>query len=285
MDLPALADFDLVATHGGFAAAARATGRPKATLSRRVMELEQSLGVRLFERGRRSLSLTQEGSKLFERTHGLLSEVAEIGEALSAGIETPRGRLRVSAPLLFSHVAMGGLAARFVAKYPQVALEVTADDRPVDLADEGYDLVIRINPGQQEGLVGRRFLRDEVLVVAPPSLKKPRPGGTVPAVVRTEAEGATWKLTSGKIFTPQPVLRLSSMLMVRDAVRAGAGAALMPLSLVAGDLSTGQLVSWGPTSRVEVWALHSSRRLTPSRVRAFVDFLVESYPGERLGTR
>lgn len=131
MDLLALADFNLVARYGGFGRAARAAGRPKATLSRRVAELEASLDLRLFERGGRALKLTEEGQALFSRTGVLLSELDEAAAAISSGGGTPRGRLRISAPLLFSQTAMGKLAARFALKYPEVRLEVTSDDRAV----------------------------------------------------------------------------------------------------------------------------------------------------------
>ena len=113
MDLLALADFNLVARHGGFGRAARATGRPKATLSRRVAELESSLDLRLFERGARALKLTQEGRALYERTGALLTELDETAAAIASGGDRPRGRLRISAPLLFSQTAMGKLAAEF----------------------------------------------------------------------------------------------------------------------------------------------------------------------------
>ena len=97
MDLRALTDFNLVATHGGFGRASRHSRRAKATLSRRVAELEQSLGARLIERGGQTLRLTEEGRILHEHTQGLLSEIAEAGEAIALGASTPRGRLRVSA--------------------------------------------------------------------------------------------------------------------------------------------------------------------------------------------
>src|SRR5207249_1904111 len=102
MDLLALADFNLVARHGGFGRAARAAGRPKATLSRRVTELENSLGLRLFERGARAPKLTQEGKALHERTSRLLTEVEETTAAIASGDREPRGNLRICAPLLFS---------------------------------------------------------------------------------------------------------------------------------------------------------------------------------------
>src|ERR1700761_2689791 len=93
MDLLALADFNLVARHGGFGRAARAAGRPKATLSRRVAELEATLGLRLFERGARVLKLTEEGRALFERTGALLTELDETAAAVASGGDNPRGHL------------------------------------------------------------------------------------------------------------------------------------------------------------------------------------------------
>ena len=122
MDLLALADFNLVARHGGFGKAARAAARPKATLSRRVAELEASLDVRLFERGARTLRLTEEGRALFDRTAILLTELDETAAAIASRGQRPRGRLRISAPLLFSQTAMGRIAAGFATKFPEIRL-------------------------------------------------------------------------------------------------------------------------------------------------------------------
>lgn len=290
MDLQALSDFNLVAAHGGFGRASRASGRSKATLSRRVMELEESLGVRLIERGSQSLRLTEEGRALHERTDGLLSEIAEAGEAVVLGASTPRGRLRVSAPVVFAHVALGRIGARFALAYPAVQLEIVAEDRKVDPVEEGYDLIIRIDPSPDERLVGRRFLSDERLVVAP--LGMPRPAPTtegeecaVKAVLLTTAPPTTvWKISSGEekdiLLKPRAALRLSSFLMVRDAVLAGAGAALLPKILVADDIAAGRLAYWGTHAGppVEVWALQSSRRLIGAKVRAFLDVVEKAFP-------
>ena len=173
MDLQALMDFNLVASHGGFGRASRASGRSKATLSRRVSELEKSLSTRLIERGTHRLRLTEEGQALHGRTEGPLSEIAEAGEAVALGASTPRGRLRVSAPIVFAHVALGRIGARFALAYPEVRLEIVAEDRKVDPVDDDYDIVIRINPSEDERLVGRRFLSDERLLVAPPRWPNP----------------------------------------------------------------------------------------------------------------
>jgi len=287
MNLIALVDFNLVARHGGVGRAARASGRPKATLSRHVVELENSLGMRLFERGARSLKLTQEGQALHERTSMLLSEIDETAGAIAQGGASPRGRLRISAPLLFSQAAMGKLAAGFALRHPEVRLEVTTEDRPVDMVEEGYDLVIRVNPAPDASLVGRIFLRDRLVVVAPPGLARPEAGDTVPGVVRgARRDRLAWNLvTPGGASTidVEPVLALASLFMVRDAVRLGVGAAQLPFSLVSHDLAAGTLVGWGDSDAPEtaLWALYPSRRLLSARVSAFLAYLKQAFP---LGT-
>jgi DNA-binding transcriptional LysR family regulator len=289
MDLQALADFNLVAAHGGFGRAGRITGRSKATLSRRVAELEQSLGVRLIERGAHMLRLTEEGRALHERTEGLLDEITEAGESIISGASIPRGRLRVSAPVVFAHVALGRIGARFAQAFPQVDLEIVAEDKLVDPVDDGYDLVIRIDPAPDDRLVGRQILSDERLLVASPAVPSPLAGSEakeelrVKAVLMTATPSETkWRVRTDargvRLVHPEPMLRLSSLLMVRDAVVAGAG--LLPKLLVADDLKTGRLVCWATDDNppVAIWALQSSRRLVGAKVRAFLDALAAAFP-------
>lgn len=284
MDLLALADFNLVARHGGFGRAARAAERPKATLSRRVAELERSLGLRLFERGGRTLKLTEEGRALFERTAALLTELDETAAAIASGGARPRGRLRISAPLFFAQTAMGKLAAGFALEHPEVRLEVTTEDRSVDMIEEGYDLVIRVNPAIDENLIGRIFLHDRLVVVASPDLARPAPDVSVPAVTRGPGDRKLlWDIASPTGPTSlaiDPVLSLSSLVMVRDAVLAGVGVGRLPVSLVGQDLCDGKLVHWGDIDAPEValWALYPSRRLLSARVSAFLDYLRRAFP-------
>jgi DNA-binding transcriptional LysR family regulator len=293
MNLLALADFNLVARHGGFGRAARASGRPKATLSRRVSELETNLGLRLFERGTRVLKLTQEGRAFYERTRVLLTELDETASSIASGAGVPRGTLRVSVPLLFSQLLMGKLAAEFAQRYPQVRLEVTADDRTVDMIEEGYDLIIRVNPQPDEYLVGRIMFRDRLVLVASPALPRPTGDAAVPAVLRgmggqpashdAGEAAAVWEVSTPggrSLVEIAPILRLSSLIMVRDAVRAGIGVGRLPISLVRPDLHSGTLVHWGDIDGppITLWALYPSRRLLSARVSAFLDHLKEAFP-------
>lgn len=143
MDLSALGDFHRVATSGSLSKASRESGRPKATLSRRIRQLEESLGVRLVERGRHALRLTADGQALYERTHTLLRDIEEAGQNVASGGEWPRGLLRVSVPVLFADAHGGRLATEFILRYPDVHLELLANDRHIDLVDEGVDVADR----------------------------------------------------------------------------------------------------------------------------------------------
>lgn len=289
MDLEALSDFVLVATHGGVTQASRASGRPKASLSRKVMELEADLGVRLLDRGSRSVRLTEEGELLFARTSGALSEIKEVGDLMRDGRAHPRGRLRVNVPAVFGQVLLGRLAAGFTMAYPEVQLDVTMEDRAVDLVVEGYDVVVRLNPKPDSALVGRCFVRDRLVLVAAPSMTKPTgaEGEPLPVVVRKALpHEAVWRIPEpdGVAVTTRVVLELPSLPTVRDAVLTGLGVARLPRVLVADDIAAGRLVSWGSASRrtAELWALHASSRLPSAKVKAFLRFLDEAFPDDWL---
>lgn len=192
--------------------------------------------------------------------------------------------LRISAPIVLAHVLLPRVATNFVRAFPQVALEIIAEDRMVDPVEDNYDLVIRINPNPDERVVGRRILEDERLLVASPAMPNTlMPDGedarTVASVghIATSAS-APWRIRTDRgvrVLTPQMRLRFSSFLMVQDAVLAGAGVALIPKLLAAENIAAGRLVVWGVDDgpRVEIWALQNSRRLSSSKIRAFLDVL------------
>lgn len=289
LDLDTLASFNRIARHGGVAEASRATGRPKSTLARHVRALEDSLGVRLIERGRSSAVLTEAGTALRARTEGLILDIEAAAREVTAGGTSLEGRLRISVPVLFANVSMGRIAAAFRETYPGIEIEIYAEDRMVDLVKDQRDVAIRVRPPQDEALVGRCFARDETLIVAPPTLPPPlstagRAGPpTVPAVSWVgDRPPPTWYLTrDGRTVAlqPVPVLRVSALMTARDAVCGGAGAARLPRSLVADDIASGRMVCWGvdESRAVDLWVLHTARRLANAKVTAFVQFLCAYY--------
>ncbi len=296
IDLEALTDFNLVAALGGFGKASRSSGRPKTTLSRRVMYLEESLGVHLFQRGARSLRLTDEGRALYERTHHLITEILDVADFVATWLSTPSGRLRISVPVLFvfAHTMIDRIAAGFTKTYPNVVLEIFAEDRNVKLVEDHYDIAIRVNPKPDELLVGRCFARDEMLVVAAASMSVPEGNGLdepidVPAVMLTSGfDSGQWTFMRDDhqiTLNPQQRLLMSSLIPVRDAVLAGAGVGLLPRSLLGQNgIDQSALKIWGnvPNRPIELWILHSSRRLASSKVTAFIEYLSNEFPEHKL---
>ena len=189
---------------------------------------------------------------------------------------------------------MGRLAAEFILAYPDVQLDITTEDRVVDLTAEGYDVVIRTNPPPDTNLVGRCFMRCPLLIVAAASLDCPldKPDslreGPVPVVaLRAWPEVHVWHIPGSPLdreLPLRPILQLPSLIMIRDAVRTGIGAAKLPRLLVADDLASGRLLCWAVASdrAVELWALHASRRFASARVKAFMQFLEAAFPDTRL---
>jgi DNA-binding transcriptional LysR family regulator len=297
MDLNALQDFVLVATHGGFARASRARRIPKSSLSRRVRELEDRLGVRLLDRTSRTFRLTAEGGELFHAAGPTLSEIDDVEQSLqSKGGGEPTGRLRIAAPTLFGNLFLGRLAARYYAAYPKVELEIVVGDRSFDLLADGFEAAIRVNAPDTNDLVRRRFASCRMQLVAAPGFAEtfgkltPRKCAELPTVLFENTPVAPpWRFSNGKRkleVVPRATLRLSALAMVREAVLEGAGFAMLPDTLVAADLADGTLVHFGDLEGVDVdlSIVHPSRRLVSRRLRAFIDLVVATFPDGRKPT-
>ncbi|MBV8399285.1 MAG: LysR family transcriptional regulator [Acetobacteraceae bacterium] len=298
MDLNAVRDFLAVAEHGSYAEAGRLLGLPKSTLSRRVAALEQSLGVRLIDRNSRRLRLTAEGDELRERAGTLVAALSDLEEQVRPGDAPLKGSLRISVPVLFGHVCLGRIAARFAEAHPGVLLEAVVEDRTVDLLREGFDAALRVNPSTDSTLTGRLLGRNRLVLVASPALASRlgyegrSPQDLVwPAVVRQGwGDDGGWNLAGAEgvvRILAQARLDLSSPLAIRDAVVAGAGAALLPQILVGEDLAVGRLIRLGERigAPEEIWIVHASGRLPSRRLRALMDTMVAFFADEPLSGR
>ncbi|HWW99593.1 LysR family transcriptional regulator [Collimonas sp.] len=287
MDLNALREFTMVALHGGFGAASRQAGIPKASLSRRIRQLEDELGVRLIDRSSHAFRLTPEGELLRQDAAPLIAELAQLRERMHPDQE-PRGPLRISAPMLLAHSTLGALAAQYRKRYPQVQLEIVGEDRFVDLITEGYDAIIRVNPKEDADYIGRCFLRErQVLAIssAAGQLEHARPLPLVCLPQRADQRQLAIQRDGRKMtLETATVLALSSPFMIRDAVLAGAGAGILPPSLIRQELQDGRLREIGALadSEAEIWLLYPSRRHVSSRLRAFSDLLLETFPDARM---
>ena len=297
--MTALSAFRAVVALGSFSGAARQLGLSPAAISKNIAELEAHLSARLLNRTTRRVSLTEAGAAYHERISRVLDDLADADATLGHVAQVPRGLLRVSAPATLTLVALSQALPRFLARHPQISLDLHTDDRRVDLVRDGYDFAIRGSDRLEDsGLVARRLgVLRHVLCGAPAYFEqhgKPRK----PEDLRTHAcvqfslsdHSDVWTFTRGKQVTQVPIagrFKASSSLVVRDALLAGHGLSLIPEVYVREALRQGRLLpvlrGW-KTDETTVYAVYPSRRFVPAKVRVFLEFLVQVFDDLRLGT-
>lgn len=293
-DLNDFAWFVKVVDHGGFAAAGRALDQPKSTLSRRISQLEERLGVRLIQRTTRQFSVTEVGNTFYQHCKAMLVEAEAAQEAVAALQAEPRGIVRITCPVTLLHVHVGPMLARFMVRYPGVNIQLEATNRQVDLVAEGIDVAIRVRPRpfDDSDLVLRVLADRGHCLVASPELIQRMSKPSVPADLTTwpglsmgaGKEVHKWSLSgpSGAKaeihFMPRYIT--GDMLALREAAMAGVGVVQLPILMVKEQLAAGELVrvldEWEPRREVIHVVYPSRRGLLPS-VRTLVDFLTQEY--------
>jgi LysR family transcriptional activator of dmlA len=166
--LIAMAAFARVVEAGSFTAAARDLGLSTPVVSKRIGELEHELGTRLLYRTTRKLSLTEAGAAFYQHCARLVEEAKLAEEAVARLNEAPRGLLRITAPVTFGSYQVAPAIPAFLARYPEVNIEMVLNDRVVDLAEEGFDLAIRLTATPQPNLVARRLITTNRVICAAP---------------------------------------------------------------------------------------------------------------------
>jgi DNA-binding transcriptional LysR family regulator len=286
--------FAAVAAKGSFTRAAEALETSPANVTRYVQELEAHLGVRLVNRTSRRLSLTEGGRALHERVQTILDDAAEAEAEVSAASLSPRGRLRINAPLSFGFLQLASLWPQFLARYPDIELEVDLIDRVVDLVEEGYDLAIRISRRGSQAVVGRKLASSRNIVCAAPAYIARRGMPMKPQDLTTHAcigytlvqDSEVWNLedAEGRPHSVRinAVMRSNNGDTCRAAALAGLGVIWQPTFLVGKDLLEGRLVPVLPgfrMSEIDVLAIYPSRRHLSAKVRVMVEFLAEAFRG------
>ncbi|AKE11702.1 LysR family transcriptional regulator [Serratia liquefaciens] len=290
MNMNALQDFISVITHGSFSAASRATMTPKASISRRIRQLEDELQTRLFERTNTGFTLTAEGTLLFERIKPLVNELNDIKTDMMEQTGSPSGKLRISVPPVIAFDTLGKLAARYRELYPLVELELIADSRLVDPIREGFDAVIRVNPMADEEMIGIKIFKETLIFVASPQYREQLALGDPLTELPFISIGTHWKpnqistVLDGepRHFNVNTELYISSPFITRSTLISGVGSALLPEALVADDIKAGRLLHLGVSEQPELilWCLYPSRRYVTGRLRAFIDLLKETFSQE-----
>jgi DNA-binding transcriptional LysR family regulator len=291
--LTGLEVFAKVAAAGSLSAAGRAMDMSQTMVTKHVAALETRLGVKLFHRSTRRLSITEAGRNYLEASERILADIEAADAAVAADRVEPRGLLRLNAPIAFGTRQIAPLLSEFAQRHPLVTVELGLNDRLVDLAEEGWDLVIRIGSLSNSSLIARRIAPCRTVVCAAPSYlaARGRPrmvssladynclGYTLSSVTGVDrwAFGARGDVTipvSGN-------LRTNNGDALRGAAIAGQGLAYLPTFIVADDLHAGTLAALDldqPTVEFGgIYAIYLPERHPAAKVRAFIDFLVDRF--------
>lgn len=272
----------------GFSAAARKTGRSKALLSKYVRELEDELGALLLNRTTRQFSMTEAGHTYYRTAADILKEIDNLADLVRENNADLKGKLKITVPRTFIDADIGQSLIDFAKENPDLALEIVAEDRFVDLIEEGFDLAIRITKLDDSGMIARKLSDFRVYACATPAfleqygpLTHPQELSRIPFLVDTNSRNHN----SVRFFEPDgsaisvavtgPIEVNSPQATLRAALT-GLGVAIIPDFIVKPHLDSGALVSlfddYLPANR-GIYAIYPHRRYLPAKVRVLVDFL------------
>jgi DNA-binding transcriptional LysR family regulator len=276
---------------GSFAAASEALDMSQSGVSRSVARLEARLGIRLFDRNTRALTLTDEGRRFYEQVAPLLAGLEDATSSAAEGQTTVRGRLRVNVDPFFSRLVLGPTLGAFVDDHPELQLELVTRDQLGDMVSDGFDLAVRFGQPRASTLVARKLLDTRIVTVASPGYLKRHGRPVKPEDLESldhvcikyrdpeSGHPFPWEFHRGKKKVVVPVngrLTVNDVGTMHSVCMAGHGIAQI-MALGADELiASGRLVDifpdW-PDERFPLYAMYPSRQHVPAKVRAFFDFI------------
>jgi DNA-binding transcriptional LysR family regulator len=282
--------FVRTAAAGSFSAAARDLGHSQTMVTKHIVALEQRLGLRLFNRSTRRLSLTEAGRTYLEACPRILREIEDAETSVAAGRVEARGVLRMNVPVSFGAQHVAPALPGFVALHPMVDVELALNDRVVDLVEEGWDLTVRIGKLAESQLVARQFASSRFVMCAAPSYLAARGTPTTAAdlaghaclryTLSSTTSADRWHFgKDGKITVPiSGPLRANSGEALRNAAVAGLGLIYQPLFLLADALRHGELVEvvldLPPPPELGIYVMYPQSGRVAPKVRAMIEYLV-----------
>jgi DNA-binding transcriptional LysR family regulator len=292
-DLRALAIFVKVAERLSFVRAATELGITQSGVSNAISRLENEIGTPLLARTTRRVSLTEHGAAYFERCRQALAELEEAELVLKNAQLRPSGNLHIDVPVVFGRLKVAPLLGAFQARYPDISVRMTFNDRNVDFIDEGIDASIRFGVLQDSSLIARRLSSAKLSVVGAPAYfaKFGRPKrvedlarhNCLAFTFRETRQARAWRFTRGGVETavnPKGNISLSDGVAVCDAACAGRGLAQLQDFFIDEPIARGQLVSildkFAPAPQ-PIWVVYPQARHLSPKVRVFVDFMVEQF--------
>jgi DNA-binding transcriptional LysR family regulator len=282
-ETPNLIAFVKTVECGSFSAAARQISTTPSAVSKGVARLEKALGIRLFLRSTRALSLTPDGQLFFDRISPLLRELQAAGDMVGATRELS-GRLKISLPTEIARLVMDALLTDFSANHPNLRLVVGVTDRFVDVIREDYDVVFRAGRVAESDLIARKLMEMEMVLVASPAfLDRFGYPETVEELAKLPfakhyVPGRTFEVefANGDRIAPDGLIECDSGSGLQAAALHGLGIAYLMKTVVRRDIDAGRLVQLLPKLRLPLLplsALHGFNRSVPQRVRAVSDFV------------
>ena len=296
-DLRTLAIFVKVAERLSFVRAAADLGITQSGVSNAISRLEDQIGTRLLARTTRRVSLTEHGAAYFERCRQALAEIEEAELVLKNAQLKPSGNLRIDMPVSFGRIKVVPLMGAFQARYPDIALRLTFNDRYVDLVEEGIDVSVRFGVLQDSSLIARRLGGAQLSVVGAPRYfakygtpKRPEDlagHNCLGFTFRETRLAREWRFAQTgaqgggeTALSPKGNMSLSDGASVCDAARAGHGLAQLQDFFIDTLVARGQLVSvldkFKPAAQ-PIWLVYPRTRHLSPKVRVFVDFMVEKF--------
>lgn len=272
-----------------FTVAAEQLGLSRSAVGKRIVRLEERLGLRLLHRTTRSVSLSDEGAAFYERCQRILGDLDEAEAMMATRKEEPRGKLRLDVPVSFGRLHVLPILHRFMSEWPELVVNVSFNDRYVDLIEEGIDLAIRIGGAEDSRLIARTLAPHRLVTCATPAYLEAH--GT-PVNLNDLADHsclafihggrpAEWRFTLDGVIRTVPVhgrFCAGNAEALRDGVLAGYGIGQLATFLVGDDLRAGRLI---PVLREyatvgePIRAVYPSPRHLSPKVRHFIDLIAE----------
>ena len=283
--------FTAVVDAGSFAGAADKLDLSRGMATRYVAQLETHLGARLLNRTTRKLSLTEAGSDYYQRATQILAMVEEAETSVAQEASVPRGTLRVTSSVAFGARHLGRAITEYLQRYPGVELDLTLNDRVVDLVEEGFDLGIRVAARIDPGLVARRLTRARIVACASPDYLKRHGTPKSPADLARHncltyayaGHQGEWRFTRR---SRNQVVKVSGNVhgnncdILCSAAVEGLGVIVQPTFLVyelLREKKLSRILEGWETDDSTIYAVYPSRQFLTPKVRSFIDFLVERF--------
>jgi DNA-binding transcriptional LysR family regulator len=289
--LSSLRAFVKVVETSSFSEAGRRLRLSRSAVSKYVAELEEDLGVQLLSRTTRRVTPTENGQAYFERAMAILADLDAADHAVSQSQATPRGLLRVNAPMSFGTMRLGPALAGFMKEYPELQIQLALSDEHVDPVQDGLDVTLRIADLESSSLIARKLMPIERVMCASPGYLKQHGTPKHPNELRNHdcltygylSTGNQWKLT-GKDgdhwINPRWTLCANNAEVLRDAAVAGRGVALVPTFIAEAALKAGRLRTFLDgyhAPPLALYAVYPPTRHLAVKVRLFIDYLVETF--------